>query len=380
MSKKSLGLFSIRWRGWFCLLSVCLIVNASLPGGASGAWAGLGKLKGLLVSEPEEVLTGRYGTSSGEYLPRASAYGHILGIASFCVGEYGEVTVIDASGDKLRVYGRNGYCMDDVEIPEGRVALRVASTEDRIYALCSVTGIGKTEPLGDGETAGNEFEGYAESPGRAQGDEELLALLVYSLDSKCWLTPETVLRVSAPDVSEYPCRSIEERIVLVTCAGEAYLYDPHPGRCTRLTVNGRGVPAGTPAPPSTAGRPLRCGARAVRFGRGVSLLWEKGSRRDMPWLAGSLIGGDSAGLLYMCETDYEGDQPKVRVAVYNGGARPVSEWVLPGRPGEVRMLGPRVTVSAGGDVYEYWSSLNEFHIVRWRSVDPHPGADWTVDL
>jgi hypothetical protein len=362
MSKNSSDLSSVRRRGWFWILSVCLIVNASLSGGANLAWAGLGELRGCSVSDPEEVLTGRYGTRPGEFLPRESGYGHILGVASFCVSECGEVTVIDASGRRLRVYGRDGSCMGDVEVPEGRVAFRVASTEDRIYALCSL------------ERTEEGVRGYGDRT-LAQGDEELLALLVYSLDSKCWLMPETVLRTGAPDVSEYPCRSVEQRIVLVTCAGEAYLYDPHPGVGTRLTVNGCGVASGTPAPVSTAGRPLRCGARAVRFGRGISLLWEKGSRRDMPWLAGSLIGGDSAGLLYMCETDYEGDQPKVRVAVYNGGARPVSEWVLPGRPGEVRMLGPRVTVSAGGDVYEYWSSLNEFHIVRWRSVDPYAGAD-----
>jgi hypothetical protein len=68
------------------------------------------------------------------------------------------------------------------------------------------------------------------------------------------------------------------------------------------------------------------------------------------------------------------------VAVYNGSARPFARWALPGRPGKVRMLGTRIHVSAGGDVYEFWSSLNEFHIVRWRTRGVSPQADWTVDL
>lgn len=378
MRKKTGEVFCPRYLRRYGVLIALLVLIApagvqSRHGGARGQENQAGP-----ALAPEEIVTGLYGAGPGDYVPCVSDDGTVLGITSFCVDENGVVTVADAAGRRLRAYG-GGVRRKDVALPEGRRALRVASQGGRTYVLCSRR-MGGGEGRRDAEEAGGSAVGDSENAPGASGDGECLSLLVYSDVSCRWEVDETVIALEAPGPGSEFGRNLERGVVLAVCAGEACLYDPHMGRHIRLTLSG-GRPLGREFRPRwLSGRPLPCGARVTRYGRGISLLWEDGSRRDMPWLAGSLIGGDSAGRLYMCEIDHEADHANVCVAVYNGDARPVSRWALPGRPGDVRMLGPRVVVSADGGVYEYWSTHSSFHIVRWRVGDRGPTADWTVDL
>lgn len=297
---------------------------------------------------PKDVAVGRYGRDAGGFWPRMLGDGTVLGITSFCVDQGGGVVVLKAWGRTLVLYSAEGDRIRDISLPERVAALRVAARGGRLYALCCADRDRAPAPQG-----GNV------------GHTVKLRLLVLEQDRDDWEECGSVAlpAVAAPAVGRPG--AIETKVTLAGCGGELYLYDPM--TCTSIKLADDGAAPVSPGGAERArGWKLPSGARAVRCGWGISLLWDDGSRRDMPWLAGSLIGGDLAGRVYMCQINDGGHRPQVSVAACDGGALASARWTLPGRPGEVRMLGPRIVVSEDGGLYEFWSTTSEFHIARWR--------------
>lgn len=255
---------------------------------------------------------------------------------------------MEASGRRLVLYSAEGERMRNISLPESVAALRVAARGGRLYALCRAERDRAPAPQG-----GNV------------GHTVKLRLLALERGRDDWEECGSVALPAGAAPAVGRPGPIETKIALAGCGVELYLYDPM--TCTSIKLTDEGAAPVSPVGAERArGWKLPSGARAVRCGWGISLLWDDGSRRDMPWLAGSLIGGDLAGWLYMCRINDCGHRPQVSVAVYNGGALPSARWTLPGRPGEVRMLGPRIVVSEDGGLYEFWSTTSEFHIARWR--------------
>jgi hypothetical protein len=328
------------------------VVLVCAPEAAAGGGRG-----GASGRVPRDVVIGTYGRGPMDYERVELADGTVLGISAFCVDERGGVVVLDAAGRRVAVYGPGGARLRDVSLPDSCEGLRVAAAGRRLYALCASRG-GRAAPARAGRTGvGDVVRCVGARASRPRADLQLIA---WRAGTERWEELADVARLPRGRPG-----GGYGRVFLVRCGIEIYLCDPATCASAKLTEGG-GPAAGRRVAVWEKGRRLPSGGRAVRCGWGISLLWEDGSRRDMPWLAGSLIGGDLAGRLYLCEVGGGDDRAKVTVAAYGEGALAVARWSLPGRPGEVRMLGARVIVSDDGGLYEFWSTRSEFHIARWE--------------
>jgi hypothetical protein len=329
-------------------MAVLCAVAAATAGGGNGGGA---------ERRPRDIVIGRYGSLPGRYETARLSDGTVLGIGSFCVDGGGGVVVLDATGRRVVVYGPEGDRLRDISLPSSREGLRVAAAGGRLYALCLAVGGRARPPRGGPNPARGVGPACGPETGRSGGD---LRLISCAAGSERWKECAAVSIVAGGEA-----HGIYDKLFLVKCGLDIYLCNPVTCTSTKLTGGGGPVEGSRGAVPEHGWR-LPSGARAVKCGWGISLLWDDGSRRDMPWLAGSPIGGDLAGRLYICEIDEVGDRTKVSVAAYDGDGLLRARWCLPRRPGEVRMSGPRVIVAENGGLYEFWSARSEFHIARWE--------------
>jgi hypothetical protein len=336
--------------------------------------------------EVTQVINGTYGDGRDQYGLRIGDDGSFVGVSTFCVAGNGSVFVADSVKRRVLVYEAGGSPRGHIPYPKGWEVLRLAFCRNGLYVLAQRQKEEAMPQAGWFDSAslstwydGAEFLNHVRLSSNGEHPRGLGLLRWNDVDG-LWGAVATPLAGAGLPHETAGGRSIGDRVWFQSYEGEICLYDPAVAKTFRLTFEGDALCPESLGLPCMNGWLLPFGATVLKQGKTTCLLTADNRAHALPWLEGCLVGADSLGALYVCEVEDDEPKPRVYIAVYDREGLLAARWILPSRSGPVRMLGPRVVVAAGGAVYEFWSSLQEFHILRWESSKKSCEVEETEDL